>query len=135
MAGRASPDRAGDPRAGARGRSVVCSGGYPTGLSPGQKAPAANWLGSESAGGIVDAQDRHFGRGRQDFAKRMHPLAGILAAELIELVEILHLDLELQSRPAVAAGQWDQQARPEVPSTRRLDLPLDEVHRALPINR
>jgi hypothetical protein len=34
----------------------------------------------------------------------MHPLAVILAAELIELVEILHLDLELQGRPAVAAG-------------------------------
>jgi hypothetical protein len=61
-------------------------------------------LGSESAGVIVDAQDRHFWRGGQDFAERMHPLAGILAAELIELVEILHLDLELQGRPAVAAG-------------------------------
>jgi hypothetical protein len=59
---------------------------------------------SKSAGVIIDAQDRHFWRGGQDFAERMHRLAGILAAELIELVEILHLDLELQGHPAVAAG-------------------------------
>jgi len=58
----------------------------------------------KSAGVIVDAQNGHFGRCGQDFAKRMHPLAGILAPELIELVKILHLDLELQGRPAVAAG-------------------------------
>jgi hypothetical protein len=57
-----------------------------------------------SPNSLVDAQDGHFGRGGQDFAKRMHPLAGIRAPELIELVEILHLDLELQGRPAVTAG-------------------------------
>jgi len=44
-------------------------------------------------------------------AERVHPLAGVFAPKLIELVEILHLDLELQGRSPVAACQRDEQAR------------------------
>ena len=61
-------------------------------------------------------------------------MACVFASKLIELIQISHLDFELQSCSTVATGKRYQQACRQVPGTRRLDLPLDEVHRALTVH-
>ena len=120
-----------------RARSLACIALYLRSSGRGlplRDVPADFRAFRQSACLIVEAQYRHLGRGGQDLAERMHPLPGIVAPELIELVQIPHLDLELQRCAAVATSERYQQARPQVPCARRLDLSLNEFHRPLTVH-
>src|SRR5205085_453399 len=105
-----------------------------------ESAGAAEWQRPAWLSRLVDAQDLDRRRRRQDFAERMHPVAGLgrragaLVAEPVELVETLQLDFELQGRAAVAAGHRDQQPGVELVLARRLDLALDEFDPALAVD-
>src|SRR5438067_13177812 len=90
----------------------------------------------------VDMQDLDGGRLGQDLAEGVHPIAGFLArpdalvAELIELVEFLQFNLELKPGAiAMAAGQRHPQAGVEAVSASGFDLAVDDIDRALPIDR
>ena len=64
---------------------------------------------------FLHAQELDFGRREQDFAERVHPVAGLFAgldaalAELLELVEARELDLELEPRAAVPAREGHEE--------------------------
>src|ERR1700730_10588468 len=90
----------------------------------------------------LKAQDFDAWRRREDLTEGMHPVAGFLrradaaATDLIKLIEVGQLDLELERRAvAVAAGLRHQQSRIQALAVRGLDLSLDEIDRALAIDR
>ena len=61
--------------------------------------------------------------------------ADTVLTELVELIESVQLDLELQRRTAMAAGQRHQQPGRKAGLAGGLDLEPDEVDRALAVDR
>jgi hypothetical protein len=80
-------------------------------------------------------------RRNEDLAEGMHPAGGLRAradptlTELVELIESGQLDLELQRRATMAAGQWHQQPGRKAGLVGSLDLASDEVDRTLAVDR
>jgi hypothetical protein len=90
---------------------------------------------------FVDAQDLDRRRRNEDLAEGMHPAGGLRTradptlTESVELIESGQLDLELQRRATMAAGQWHQQPGRKAGLVGGLDFASDEVDRTLAVDR
>ena len=88
---------------------------------------------------VIDAQDLDRRRCNEDLAEGLHPVGRLLArsnpalTELIDLIQGAQLDLELQRRTTMTAGQRHQQPGREPGLPSGLHLASDEVKRVLAV--